>query len=27
MAIDSHRKIGIICFRRGLPRQTIHARF
>lgn len=27
MAIDSHRKIGIISFRRGLPRQTIHARF
>lgn len=27
MAIDSHRKIGIISFRHGLPRQTIHARF
>lgn len=27
MAIDSHRHIGIISFRRGLPRQTIHARF
>lgn len=27
MVIDSHRKIGIICFRHGLPRQTIHARF
>lgn len=27
MVIDSHRKIGIISFRHGLPRQTIHARF